>query len=252
MEDCKFTDSELLAINNCIHKFPDGIKSVTSIQPIMNPHPIEHDNFISFRIGLAIDAALLIDTAINRITGVEVLNTYNNFESLNSLLFPCTILMRTIMRRMVDLSFLWKHPENTADYRDHQISRERGEWADTRLGLKYKDKTEQGIIVVINEIYEKSLTNDYLKQKSEHFNDNYYGKHAIERYHLTDKPLINDEFIRNTKGNIIQCIIECYEYIDLIIKGFEKYEQVQINNTAAMDITKDTLELLLIRHQYHS
>ena len=129
------------------------------------------------------------------------------------------------------------------------MNRENG--PNKRLGLTYQQKTEQGIIVVINEIFGISLTNDVFKKKSDHYNDNYYGKHAIERYLLLlNSPLKNEEFIKRTKGNIIQCVLDCYEYIDLIIKGFEKYEQVNINNTDALDIATDTLILSQIRKQY--
>lgn len=254
MEDCTFSDSEILAINNCIQRLPDGIRSISSIQPIENPAPVEHDNFISFRIGLGLDVATLIDTIIGIVQyRVNGLKTHNNILQLNSMLFPSTILMRTILRRMIDLSFLWKHPENTFDYRDHQIKGDKGEWAIQRLDLNYREKTEQGIIVVINELYELSLTNDELKKVSDIYNDNYYGKHAIERYMLLrDSPQKNEEFIKNSKGNILQCVFDCYMYIDLIIKGFERFEQVKINKTAALDIDKDTLMLSQILQQFKS
>lgn len=254
MKDCKFTDNEVLAMNNCIRKIPDGIRSIASIHPIENPSPVEHDKFISFRIGLALDVAVLIDTISGIIQhGVKGLKTRNNIRQLNSMLFPGSILMRTILRRMVDLSFLWKHPENTFDYRDHQFSGESGEWAYRRLGLDYQKKTEQGLIVVLREILGISYNNDDFKKVSDIYNDNYYGKHAIERYVLLhDSPQRNEDFIKISKGNILQCVFDCYMYIDLIIKGFEKYEQVTFNKTAALDIAKDTLMLQQVLQQYQS
>ena len=249
MENYKFNDEEFLVIHNCIQKIKHGLSSITSIQPLKQPIPIEHDNFICYRIGLSLDVTSLIDCAISRL--VDGIKVCNGLAGLNSLLFPSAILMRVILRRICDLAFLWKKPENTIDYRDHQNNNEPGEWANKRLGITYKSKTEQGIILVLGEIYGVVLTNDEFRKKGEYFNDIYYGKNAIERY----MPLFydqhqNDQSIKRTKGNIIQCVIDCYEYVDLILKGFQKYEQVKINNRTSLDIIIDTTILRQLRSQY--
>ena len=158
--------------------------------------------------------------------------------------------MRNTLRRISDLAFLWKNPQYTLEYRDHQIKNEGGEWAMNRLGIDYPSKIKQGLIPVIEEIYGEILTNDYFKDRSDIFNEAFYGKHAIERYtELFSDPDRNEESIRKTKGNIMQYVIDCYEFVDLIIKGFQKYEQVTINDNP-LDITKDTTVLHQLREQY--
>ena len=90
-----------------------------------------------------------------------------------------------------------------------------------------------------------------LRNRSDHFNDVFYGKNAIERYApLAYDQHKNDEAIKKTKGNIIQCVIDCYEYVDLIIRGFQKYEKIKINNSTSLDINKDTASLNQLRKQY--
>ena len=173
-----------------------------------------------------------------------------SFSNLNGILFANSLLMRNTLRRISDLAFLWKNPQYTTEYRDHQMNNEDGEWALNRLKITYKDKSKQGIISVIDEIYGIKLTNDYFKGRSEIFNDAFYGKHALERYaELTYEPDKNEESMRKTKGNIIQCIIDYYESVDLILRGFQKYEQVTINNNP-LDTTKDTVILNQFREQY--
>lgn len=249
MENYKFNNEEFLVIRNCIQKIKQGLSSVASIQPLEQPTPIEHDNFIYYRIGLLLDVTSLIDCAISRL--VDGIKVCNGLAEFNSLLFPSAILMRIILRRICDLAFLWKKPENTIDYRDHQNNNEPGEWAKKRLGITYKSKTEQGIILVLGEIYGIALTNDVFRKKSEYFNDIYYGKNAIERYMpLFSHQHENDQSIKRAKGNIIQCVIDCYEYVDLILKGFQKYEQVKINNRTSLNMTIDTTILRQLRSQY--
>ena len=249
IKNYKFTEKEYRAIYNCIRKIRHGLVSICSIQPCKQPIPIEYDNFICYRIGLALDIVYLIDCGNNQI--ISKIKISNSLQDFNGLLFPNIILMRNILRRVCDLTLLWKNPEYTEDYWEHQNNNERGEWAKERHGITYQDKTEQGIILVMQEIYGTILTNDDFKNRSNHFNDVFYGKNAIERY----IPLVydqhkNDEAIKKIKGNIIQYVIDCYEYVDLIIRGFQKYEKIKINNSTSLDINKDTASLNQIRKQY--
>ena len=244
-----FSDQERNEIINCVGKIRQGLTCIGSIKPLITPAPIENDNFISFRIGLALDIVYTIDCGTIYI--LERIKTPDSFSNLGGLLFVNALLMRNTLRRISDLAFLWKNPQHTFEYRDHQINNERGEWAKERLGIEYKDKTEQGIISVIEEIYGEKLTNDYFKRRSDIFNDAFYGKHAIERYtELADDPDRNKESVGRTKGNVLQYIIDCYEFVSLILKGFQKYEQVTINNSSSLDFAKDTAILWEFRKQY--
>ena len=244
-----FSNKERNAIANCIRKIKYGLSCVGSIKPLITPAPIEHDNFIRFRIGLAADIVYAIDCGTDYT--LERIKIPHHFPNLNGVSFVNSLLMRNTLRRIQDLAFLWKNPQYTVDYRDHQINNERGEWAKERLGIKYKDKIEQGVIPAIEEIRGIKITNDYFKDRSDIFNDAFYGKHAIERYsELAYEPDKNEESIRKTKGNIIQYVIDCYEFVDLILRGFQKYEQVTINNSPSLDITKDTVILNRFREQY--
>lgn len=242
-----FSNKERNVIADCVGKIRGGFPWVSSIKPLTNPAPLEHDNYIAFRIGLATDIVYAIDCGTD-----YILKRYHapQFSHLSGIFFVGSLLMRNILRRMSDLAFLWKNPQHTADYRDYQInSTETGDWA-RRLGITYKDKTEQGIIQVIEEIYGQKLTNDYFKDRADIFNDAFYGKHAIERYtELFSDSGRNEERMRKTKDHIILHVIDYYVYVDLILRGFQKYEQVTINNNP-LDITKDTIVLHQLREQY--
>ena len=243
-----FSNKERNAIANCVKKITHGLSCLGSIKPLTTIAQVKYDNFIGFRIGLAVDMAYTIECGTDYI--LKRLKMPHSFENLNGILFVNSLLMRNMLRRISDLTFLWKNPQYTSEYRDHQINNESGEWAKKRLGIEYKDKTEQGIISVIEEIYGEKLTNDYFKDRSDIFNDAFYGRHAVERYaELADEPDKNEESMRKTKGNIMQYVIDCYEFVDLILRGFQKYEQVTINNNP-LDITKDTAILWEFREQY--
>lgn len=243
-----FSNNERNAIDNCIRKIKYGLDCVGSIQPLKTPAPIEYDNFIRFRIGLAMDMAYAIECGTDYI--LKRIKISDSFSNLNGILFVNSVLMRNTLRRISDLAFLWKNPQYTSEYRNHQVNNERGEWAMNRLGIDYPTKTKQGIIPVIDEIYGIKLTNDYFKGRSDIFSDAFYGKHALERYaELAYEPDKNEESMRKTKGNTIQCVIDCHEFVDLILRGFQKYEQVIINNNP-LDTAKDTVILNLFREQY--
>ena len=234
-----FSKNERNAIDNCVKKIQYGLACVSSIQPLTTPAPMEHDNFVVFRIGLANDIVYAIDCGTGYL--LKKLKVAHSFQNLNGVLFANSLLMRNIFRRISDLALLWKNPQYTSEYRDHQINNEGGEWAWNRLKMKNEDKRKQGIIPVIEEIYQIKATDDYFKGRSDIFNDAFYGKHALERYsELTYEPDKNEESMRKTKGNIIQYVIDCYEFVDLILRGFQKYEQVTINNSPSLDTTKDT------------
>lgn len=242
-----FSHEEYNIISNCITKIKKGLVCVGSIQPLITTAPIEHDNFIAFRIGLAGDMIYAIDCGTDYI--LKRAKVSHHYQNLNGLLFVNCLLMRNILRRISDLAFLWKNPKYTADYREHQINNEPGEWAMNRLGITYENKTEQGIILVIREIYQESLTNDYFKDRSSIFNEGFYGRYAIERYlELHNQPDKNNESIRKTKGNIMQCVLDYYEYVDLVLSGFQKYEQVTMGKNP-LDITKDIDTLYYLYQQ---
>lgn len=246
-----FSDKERNEIDNCVRKIRQGLSCVCSIQPLTTPAPIEYDNFIRFRIGLAVDMAYAIECGTDYT--LKRIKMSDSFQNLNGILFANFLLMRNILRRISDLTFLWKNPQHTFEYRDHQINNERGEWAKERLGIEYKDKTKQGIIPVIEEIYGRKLTNDYFKGRSEVFNEAFYGKYALERYvEVTYDPDRNETYMRQIKGNILLYVIDCYEFVDLILRGFQKYEQVTINNSPSLDIAKDTAILRELRRQYQA
>ena len=246
-----FSNKERNAIANCIRKIKYGLVGVSSIQPLTAPALIEHDNFVVFRIGLAKDIVYAIDCGTDYLQ--KRLKVAHSFQNLNGVLFANSLLMRNIFRRLSDLALLWKNPQYTSEYRDHQINNEGGEWAWNRLKINYKDKRKQGIIPVIEEIYQIKPTDDYFKSRSDLFNDASYGKHAIERYsELAYEPDKNEESMKKTKGTIIQYVIDCYEFVDLILKGFQKYEQVTINNSRSLDITKDTAILQQLWEQYQA
>ena len=243
-----FSDKERNEVDNCVRKIRQGLSCVGSIHPLTTPAPVEYDNIIRFRIGLAVDMAYAIECGTDYI--LKRIKMSDSFQNLNGILFANSLLMRNILRRISDLAFLWKNPQYTSEYRDHQINNEGGEWTMTRLGITYKGKTEQGLITVIEEIYGIELTNDYFKDRSHTYNEVFYGKHALERYsELTHEPHKNEESMRKTKGNILQCVIDCYEFVDLILRGFQKYEQVKIRDNP-LDTTKDTVSLNQLRGQY--
>ena len=246
-----FTNAECNAIDNCIRKIKHGLPCVGSVKPLITPAPIEHDNFITFRIGLALDIVYTIDCGTAYI--LERMKIPHSFSNLGGVLFVNVLLMRNTLRRISDLAFLWRNPQYTSEYRDHQINNEGGEWALNRLKINYEDKRNQGIVPVIEEIYGIKITNDYFKDRSDIFNDAFYGKHALERYaELTDEPDKNEESVGRTKGNVLQYVIDCYEFVDLIFRGFQKYEQVTINNSPSLDIAKDTAILREFRRQYQA
>ena len=244
-----FSHKEYNIIANCITKIKkDGLVCLASLDTLITTGPIEHDNFIVFRLGLAGDIIYAIDCGTDYI--LQRAKVPHHYQNLNGVLFVNCLLMRNILRRISDLAFLWKNPQYTSEYRDHQINNEPGEWANKRLGITYENKTEQGIISVIEEIYEDNLTNEYFKDRSHIFNEAFYGGHALERYsELADQPNKNNESIKNTKRNMIQCIIDYYFYVDLALKGFQKYEQVTMDKNP-LDITKDihTMHLLYIKY----
>ena len=244
-----FSHEEYNIISNCITKIKkEGLVCVGSIQRLITPAPIETDNFIAFRIGLAGDIIYAIDCGTDYI--LKRGKVSHHYQNLNGLLFVNCLLMRNILRRISDLAFLWKNPKYTADYREHQMNNEPGEWAMKRLGITYENKTEQGIILVIEEIYQDNLTNDYFKNRSRIFNEGFYGKHAIERYlELHDQSDKNNESIRKTKGNIMQCVLDFYGFVDLVLRGFQKYEQVTMDKNP-LDITADINTLYYLRQQY--
>ena len=244
-----FSTKECNAIDNCIRKIKYGLDCVGSIQPLNMPIPIEYDNFIMFRIGLAADVVYAIECGTDFL--LKRLKTAHRYPHLNGILFANSLLMRNMLRRISDLAFLWKNPQHTSTYRDYQINKGKGkDWALVCLNINYREKRKQGIIPVIAEIYGEEPTDDYFKGRSDIFNDIFYGKHALERYSkLSDEPDKNEESMRKTKGNIIQYVIDCYEFVDLILRGFQKYEQVTINNNP-LDTTKDTVILNLFREQY--
>ena len=246
-----FSNKECNEIDNCIRKIKYGLVGVSSIQPLTAPALIEHDNFVVFRIGLAKDIVYAIDCGTDYL--LKRLKVAHSFQDLNGVLFANSLLMRNILRRISDLALLWKNPQYTSEYRDHQINNKSGgrDWALDRLKIKNEDKRKQGIIPVIEEIYQIKATDDYFKGRSDLFNEAFYGKHAIERYsELSYEPDKNEESMRKTKGNIIQYVIDCYDFVDLILRGFQKYEQVTINNSRSLDITKDTAILQQLREQY--
>ena len=56
-----FSNKERNAIANCVKKITHGLSCVGSIKPLTTIAQVKYDNFIGFRIGLAVDMAYTIE-----------------------------------------------------------------------------------------------------------------------------------------------------------------------------------------------